>query len=102
MKQFDYGQPDGVGTPWRSGGEDAVFAGVDRWLAKKIKTFRAVEDPKHKEMRKALDVEEARLKFRQKFEYTLSVMFYAESFGNLFGFFVWSADESYGAESQHD
>ena len=66
-----------------------------------FESLAAIELPDDYEVREALDVREPSFELRQDFKYAVGVVLCAETFGDVAGVLVGTADESDGARCKH-
>lgn len=81
--QFDYGEPDRVGTSWGTRGEDSMGTIVGRRLSDQFEFSGAVEGPQNNQVREAFNVGEAGFELRQNLEGTFGFVFRPEAFGDF-------------------
>src|SRR5438105_4883999 len=74
---------------------------VGRRRCCEFESLAAIELPDDYEVREAFDVGEPGFKLRQDFEHAIGIVLRAESFGNVAGVFVGTADESDWARGEH-
>lgn len=91
-KQRDYRKSNRIGPAGRSGCKHSVWTGVEGWRANQVKVWRPVEFPKYEEMRKALNVREPNLEFRQNPQHPFCFMLRVQPFGDLFCIVIRTAD----------
>src|SRR5271157_298945 len=100
-QQFDDSETDGIRPVRRTRGEHAVRP-VVRWRrARQFKATGPVELPNDEQMRKAFDVQQARLILGKNLENSLCLVLRAKAFGNFVRVVVWTADVSNRARSEH-
>src|SRR5438105_13094934 len=92
--QLDDGHANRVRASRGPGGKYTMRPIVGWRRTQQVEPMGAVEFPNHNEMRKALDVSEARLKIGEDFEYTIGIVFSPKTFGNLTCVFVWTTHKS--------
>jgi hypothetical protein len=93
-KEFNDGEANRVRTARGASCEYAVRAIVDGRSAEQFESLGAVELPEDDEMGEAFDVGEAELKLWLDVENALGLMFYSETFGDVFGVCVGAAYEA--------